>query len=212
MQLDISSSEVTTLSAAAFEFTNSWFDGAAKKNWDTLLLKVNPSKLMEVGSYEGASACYIMQKLASERPIELHCVDTWDNQTQPIEARFDKNVRLAQASAKHPVTLKKHKGFSDKILCQLLTEGQAGSFDWIYIDGSHVASDVLFDTVLAFRLLKVGGVMAFDDYLWQTKDTSYIDPVLCPKSAIDAFTTIYCQKIKILRLPLYQLYVKKTAE
>jgi hypothetical protein len=34
-------------------------------------------------------------------------------------------------------------------------------------DGSHRARDVLEDAVLSWPLLKVGGIMLFDDYLWQ---------------------------------------------
>jgi len=41
------------------------------------------------------------------------------------------------------------------------------TFDFIYIDGDHTAEGVLQDAVLAWRLLKAGGIMAFDDYLWE---------------------------------------------
>ncbi len=40
------------------------------------------------------------------------------------------------------------------------------SYDFIYIDGGHGATDVLEDAVLSFRLAKPGAVIAFDDYLW----------------------------------------------
>ena len=36
-------------------------------------------------------------------------------------------------------------------------------YDIIYIDGSHEARDVLEDAVLAYRLLKIGGLLIFDD-------------------------------------------------
>ena len=38
------------------------------------------------------------------------------------------------------------------------------NFDLIYIDASHYAPDVLSDAVLAFKLLKPGGILIFDDY------------------------------------------------
>eukprot|EP00619_Florenciella_sp_RCC1007_P001097 CAMPEP_0205923184 /NCGR_PEP_ID=MMETSP1325-20131115/15777_1 /ASSEMBLY_ACC=CAM_ASM_000708 /TAXON_ID=236786 /ORGANISM="Florenciella sp., Strain RCC1007" /LENGTH=134 /DNA_ID=CAMNT_0053291351 /DNA_START=5 /DNA_END=409 /DNA_ORIENTATION=+ len=37
-------------------------------------------------------------------------------------------------------------------------------FDFIYVDAGHRAVDVMADAILALRLLKVGGVLAFDDY------------------------------------------------
>jgi len=30
-----------------------------------------------VGSYEGASACYLIDRLAVRHELELHCVDHW---------------------------------------------------------------------------------------------------------------------------------------
>jgi hypothetical protein len=61
-------------------------------------------------------------------------------------------------------------------------------------------------------VLKIGGVMAFDDYLW-AEDLPYgNDPIRCPKIAIDSFTNIYCRKIRIISAPLYQLYIEKIAD
>ena len=45
-----------------FQFTNSWFDSVARNVWDQLIPKINPSKILEIGSYEGASTCYLIQK------------------------------------------------------------------------------------------------------------------------------------------------------
>lgn len=47
-------------------------------------------------------------------------------------------------------------------LCQL----PVNAFDFYYVDGSHVAPDVMADAVLGWRLLKPGGIMVFDDYEW----------------------------------------------
>jgi len=53
------------------------------------------------------------------------------------------------------------------------------------------------------------GIIAFDDYLWQESLPGGVDPIRCPKLAIDAFTNIYCRKLKIITAPLSQLYVQK---
>jgi predicted O-methyltransferase YrrM len=104
------------------------------------------------------------------------------------------------------------KSFSDGALASLLAEGKRGYFDFIYVDGSHRAPDVLYDAVLSFRLLRVGGVIAFDDYLWDDETRKEVDPIGTPKIAIDAFTNIYSRKLRILRAPLYQLYIQKIAD
>ena len=82
-------------------------------------------------------------------------------------------------------------------------------FDFIYIDGSHQAPDVLFDALLGFELLRVGGIMVFDDYLWQEPLEGGTDPIPCPKIFIDAFTNVYCKKVRVLPPSPTQLHIKK---
>ena len=104
-----------------------------------------------------------------------------------VEERFHHNINVAKSKVKRVVELVIHKGFSDKVLAKLLAEGKQGYFDFIYIDGSYQASDVLCDIVMSFQLLK-RGVLGFDDYLWNEPLSYGIDPIRCPKLAIDAFT------------------------
>jgi predicted O-methyltransferase YrrM len=205
-------------------FTNNWFNGTAKGIWDQLIPQVKPTRLLEIGSYEGASTCYLINKLAAESDIELHCIDTWEGGVEhqaggeaqadmnAVETRFNHNIRLAIDSVPNKVDLVVHKGYSDDCMAKLLAEGKRNHFDFIYIDGSHQAPDVLCDALLGFRLLRVGGVIAFDDYLWSENLSYGRDPIRCPKPAIDAFTNLYCRKVQIFSAPLYQLYVQKTAD
>ncbi|CAB3774322.1 class I SAM-dependent methyltransferase [Paraburkholderia humisilvae] len=203
------------------QFSVSWFDDVARPVWDQLIPQINPSRLLEVGSYEGASACYLIQALGVSKSIELYCVDTWEGGVEhqqagipmsDIEVRFDQNVREVCARVPLPVEVVKCKGCSDRVLAQLLVEGKQGYFDFIYIDGSHQAPDVLCDAVLGFRLLKIGGVIVFDDYLWREHAVPESDPLRCPKPAIDAFTNLYFRKLDIFRAPLYQLYARKLTD
>ena len=55
-----------------------------------------------------------------------------------------------------------HEGTSRSILPKL----RVNSYDFVYVDGSHSTADVLEDAVFSFGLMKLGGVIAFDDYLW----------------------------------------------
>jgi predicted O-methyltransferase YrrM len=219
----------TPLSASAlgkpnkdgFVFSNLWFDFTARNVWEKLIPEVAPVRILEVGSYEGASACYLIAKLAGDTDIEIHCIDTWEGGVEQdavgvdmnsVELRFQHNIKLAMDGARRKVDLHVHKGPSDLCLSRLLSENKRNHFDFVYIDGSHQAPDVLCDAVLGFRLLRIGGVMAFDDYLWAENLPGGRDPLRCPKPAIDAFTNLYFRKLQILPKPLYQLYVKKVAD
>lgn len=203
----------------AYEFTNDWFNAIPKPVWESLIPQILPKRILEIGSYEGASSTYLIEKLCPSHAVEIHCVDTWSggiehagtNMTD-VEFRFDHNMAYAQSMFKDQVTLHKHKGFSDHVLTSLLAQGMQGYFDFIYVDGSHQAPDVLVDAVLSFKLLRVGGVIAFDDYLWPEALPGGLDPIRCPKLAIDAFTNIYSRKLRIIPAHLYQFYVQKIAE
>jgi predicted O-methyltransferase YrrM len=203
--------------------TNTWF-APNKENWDVLLSKLKPSKILEIGSYEGASACFLIERLAAQWDIELHCVDSWEGGIEhqaganyaidmnSVEKRFNHNTSLAIRSVQHKVTLVAHKSYSDIALAKLISDGKQGYFDFIYVDGSHQAPDVLLDAVMSFKLLRVGGVLAFDDYLWAEGLPGQTDPLRCPKPAIDAFVNIHIRKIKVIRAPLSQFYVEKLAD
>lgn len=193
------------------EFTNDWFGATGRYIWDKILPQLGPTRILEIGSYEGRSACFLIEKL--NKPLEIHCVDTWEGGAEHknidmalVKKRFDNNTKTAIANSKNEVKLQAYTGRSDDVLSKMQAEYQQ-YFDFIYIDGSHVAADVLCDAVLAFRLLRSGGVMCFDDYLW--KDGSPADPINCPKVAIDAFTLIYCKQLEVMALPPTQLFVEK---
>lgn len=208
------------MKSEGYDFSNNWFDGV-KPAWDSLMPHINPTKILEIGSYEGASACYLIETLAQKRDIEIHCLDTWEGgiehkilgfKLQSLEKRFLRNVEIAKSIASHKVNLVTHKGFSDDELPKLIASGSAGYFDLIYVDGSHQAPDVLSDAILSFKLLKINGYMIFDDYLWSEQLSYGIDPIRCPKIAIDAFTNIFCRKISIMNAHLSQLIVRKISE
>lgn len=205
------------------EFTNNWFAQNAKDLWDRLFQTEKPKKILEIGSYEGASVCHLIKTLGNEYPLEIHCIDTWEggiehkkgglveSNMSEVEARFLNNTRIAIGEAAHPIELVLHKGYSDAQLAKLLADGKAEHFDFVYVDGSHQAPDVLIDAVLSFKLLRVGGVLGFDDYLWSEPLPYGHDPIRCPKIAVDSFVNIYCRKLHVMPGGRRQLYTRKTA-
>jgi predicted O-methyltransferase YrrM len=125
---------------------------------------------------------------------------------QGVERRFDSNTKAALEWS-GSTTLHKIKAKSTKALPLLLSEGKR--FDFVYIDGSHVASDVLQDAVDGFRLLREGGGMIFDDYVWCMEPHGQEDALNMPKPAIDAFVNINARKLQVMHIS-GQLALMKT--
>lgn len=90
-------------SAEELEYTVDWFDSARPVR-DTLLPHLEARLVLEVGSYEGASACYLIDLLGRKAPLEIHCIDHWDGGTEhrcaaidmaQVEQRFHRNIAMA---------------------------------------------------------------------------------------------------------------------
>lgn len=164
-------------------------------------LKAKPGvQILEIGSFEGLSAIWFLTEVLTGVEASLTCIDPWEPYVELVdheqdvmkhhaEAHFDYNTRLA--CSKSGASLKKYKGRSDQILPRLLPE----SYDLIYVDGSHLAKDVLTDLVFAWRLLKMGGLMICDDY----QHTRHLDPLWTPKMPIDHFLACFQHHYQLLQ-------------
>jgi len=72
--------------------------------------------------------------------------------------------------------------------------GACPPLDFVYVDGSHTAPSVIEDSVLVWPLLKPGGVLIWDDYLWEGNKPAPAgvpEEVMRPKLAIDSFLRIF---------------------
>ena len=159
-----------------------------------------PQRILEIGSWQGGSTVSLNHIYPN---ANITCIDAWDGLDErdtalKPESFFDKNT------AHFADRLRKLKLFSLPALTKLITDGE--TFDFIYIDGSHFEDDVLLDTYLAWQVLQVGGVMVWDDYLWQLPEYQGRNP----KPAIDYFVTRNRRELKVLSV-WPQPMVQKTA-
>ncbi|NMG08318.1 class I SAM-dependent methyltransferase [Brasilonema sp. UFV-L1] len=152
-----------------------------------------PCHFLEIGTHEGRATTWLLDNILTHTHAQIDCIDVCI-----LDVLSD---NLDKTGVRNKVTL--HQGSSTKVLRTFQFE----EFDFIYIDGSHSAVDVLEDAVLSFRLLKNNGIIAFDDYPWN--DARYSDGTF-PKPAIDAFLSIYDHKIKLLHKE-YQVWIQKVS-
>jgi predicted O-methyltransferase YrrM len=192
-----------------YEFTKDWFNWAPAV-WEQLtpMLSGEAGKrnFLEIGSFEGRSSVWIAENMMQDGD-HLRCIDTWEGGEEHGEENMSEveemfRANLIVATKKFPERLIfQSKGTSVARLAQL--QGKT-MFDFIYIDGSHKAPDVLTDACMAWPMLKPTGFMVFDDYMWGDPR----DALHRPKIAIDAFTNIFGETTEIVHVG-YQLVVRK---
>ena len=147
-----------------------------------------PKKILEIGSFEGKSTCWMLDNTDAN----VTCVDTWDGSDEHTEDmknglydRFCENI----SQYKDRVTI--FRGQSGIILRNFQCTEE---YDFVYIDGSHKSQDVLEDAVLSWRLVKPGGIIIFDDFLWKGGGDD-LNSLENPHQGILAFVHIYKCKV-----------------
>lgn len=144
---------------------------------------------LEVGCYEGLSSFYV---LSEYKFVNAFFLDIWD-MPNPNSKTLSHNFGLIEKAFDQNLSgfdFKKMKNDSVISMRKLLKENV--HFDFIYIDGSHNGEDILSDAIEAFKILKVNGLMFFDDFL-QHDDNRILQSYV----GIDKFLSLYSDYLKI---------------
>ncbi len=184
-------------------YTNDWFSHniPAWRKWLKKFRKKEGLSFLEIGCYEGMATRWLLDNILTNPSSHISVVDTFSrsmefqqmDNSKMLEhfmsnVGFDKRVKIFQSTSKD--FLKTTQDF----------------FDFVYIDASHQAKDVMSDAILSWYRLKKNGVMIFDDYEWKKfpKTSS-----LHPKMAIDCFMEMFKEEIKVVGIN-YQVCLMKT--
>jgi len=172
------------------KYTNSWFEITGKANFEKYVLplkEMSNLNFLEVGCYEGQTSNWLLNNTNAE----LTVVDTFEG-GQDLPQEIDLLQRFKNNTEAHKNRIRIIKGKSQVFLKS--EELVTGEFNFAYIDGSHLAGDTLEDAVLAFRLLRKGGIMIFDDYTWGV-GLGFYD---IPRTGIDAFILVFGNQLEVL--------------
>jgi predicted O-methyltransferase YrrM len=184
-------------------------------------------RALEIGSFEGQSTIWIAENYCNGEGSYVDAVDTWEGSIEHSNKEKSNLFERFCFNVNNFLTAKKitiNRGFSSDVLMKIIQEIRSGNreaYDFIYVDASHTAKDVLSDAVLAWEALRDGGILIFDDYLWETHERTYSTfsdylkeknkrVYLTPKAAIDSFLICYKTLYQILHSG-YQIHLKKIA-
>ena len=188
----------------ATEYPN-WFKQTAEDNFKTQLTPLAGKfnlRFLQIGAYTGDATVWLVDNILTQDNSVLEDVDIWTGSDEDehkamdwadIERVYDSRIAFRPNVIKYKMDSKEY-----------LRSVEEPTFDFIYIDGDHTAEGVLQDAVLAWRLLKPGGIIAFDDYLWE--DPRGIE--YQPSWSIDTFVGIVKDDSEIL-VSNSQVWLKK---
>lgn len=148
-------------------------------------------RYLEIGLFEGGSTMWMLENILTHSSARMTGIDIF---VGPYKDKYFANLEKS-GSADKVTTISES---SQTALRRLPLD----SFDIIYVDGSHAKDCVLEDAVLCWKLLKVDGIMIFDDYggMGSLEDI--------PKVAIDNFIQCFDQKLEVIH-NAFQIIVRK---
>ena len=119
-----------------------------------LMRLIGAKRTIEVGTFTGYSALVVAEALPADgRVIACDVSDEWTAMGRPFWERAgvaDKiDLRLRPAT---------------ETLDELIDQGEAGSFDFAFIDADKANYDAYYEACLT--LLRTGGVIGIDNVLW----------------------------------------------
>jgi predicted O-methyltransferase YrrM len=154
-------------------------------------------RYLEIGVFEGRSMMWMLENILTDPTSSAVGID-------PFLADYKDRYRANLTKSGHESRVTTIVGYSQVELRKLPLD----SFDIIYVDGSHTASDVLEDAVLSLRLLKRRGTLIFDDYRWSGLE-KLEPPENRPERAVEVFYAIYGKQFEVIHNGYQVIFLRK---
>lgn len=117
--------------------------------------------IVEIGSYLGASACFLAGGLqCSRRKGTVHCIDSWQNDAMS-EGHRDTWEEFCRYTARFGDLIVPHRGRSVDIAQQF-----SESTDVLFIDGDHSYEGCRSDVYAWLPKVRAGGLVLMHDIGW----------------------------------------------
>ena len=179
--------------------------------WKSIINKnFNDFSYMEIGSWEGNSALFILNNFKTKK---VFCVDIWDKHNNEFKDRdkeldvFDKRQKLLFENFKFNMEeFKERFSFFNNTSDNFFVSNKE-KFDIIYVDGWHEAPQVYKDINNSWNFLNINGIIICDDYFYGNI-TNNSDNNL-PANAINKFIKEKKDKIEIICVNNTQIFIKK---
>ena len=145
-----------------------------KRRLMSLASKSSGNVYVEIGSYIGASTCFIAAGIKKKGSGQLHCIDTWQNQGM-TEGKRDTLAEFKKNTTKYKDLIIPQRGDSRE-----LAKTFKKPIDFLFIDGDHSYESVRMDVEAWFPKLNPGALVLFHDIGWAKGVQQVIDEIVRP--------------------------------
>ncbi len=161
---------------------------------------VRPRKVFEIGTYTGSTTLMMAKNTPYETEIFTLDLDPSQRETHKHGLGIGGLPAFAVGSAYQglPFTTKVHQLFGNSVTFDY--SPFAASIDLVLIDADHTYDFVKVDTANAFKLLRPGGIIIWDDYVW---DERYPECIGVTRILNELQQTRRCFQIAGTRLAIY---------
>ncbi len=148
-----------------------------------------PNHNMQIAPEQGQFMALLVKLIGARRALEVGVFTGYSSLAVALALPDDGQITACDVSEEFTAVARKYwqkAGVAHKIrlhlapaattLARLLAEGQAGQFDFAFIDADKPNYDNYYEQCL--QLLRPGGLLAIDNVLWDGKvaDTAVTDP------------------------------------
>lgn len=140
----------------------------------------HPGALMQISPEQGQFMALLVQLIAAKKTLEVGVFTGYSSLSVALALPSDGKIVACDVSAEFTAIARRYwqaAGVADKIdlhlapalhtLDQLLADGQAGTFDFVFIDADKGNYDLYYERAL--QLIRPGGLIVIDNVLWDGK-------------------------------------------
>lgn len=118
---------------------------------------IGAKRTLDVGVYTGHSALMVALALPPDgKVVAIDITDEYPEMGRPY---------WREAGVENKIDLRIGKGAT--VMAQMCAEGEAGTYDFAFLDADKVSYDECYERAL--ELLRPGGIIALDNTLWRGK-------------------------------------------
>ena len=164
-------------------------------------LRDTPCSLLQIGAFVGDASVWLADNVLTHELSSLTDVDTWEGSDEDAHRQMSWSNIYDTYKAK--VSMRERISHSRQTSDNFFA-ANTETYDFVYVDGDHTEPQVARDADNSWCVLRKGGIIAFDDYVWGPRRS----PELRPQRAIDDFINRHADDLEVLHVS-NQAWIRK---